>query len=197
MPFNSSAFSVIEHILYNMLCYTFARRPGPRAPAASGITIAWPGHHSHCAQAPVRLVAYSAAAVVTCQCSRLVVRKIRSRARGPVWLLATHAYPASDGLHGQFKFCRLTQSDWLRESSQRQELWLGRSQLWHTTWPVAPAFTMNSPTQNLNATAPQNYETQLVHHLRTNCFITYYFARAPCYKTVFGWTSRTATAAGF
>ena len=87
-----------------MLNWTFARRPGPGGPAATGITVARPGHNCDCAQAPVRLVA-CAAGVVTC--SRLVVCKLEiwPQARGsvPLWLLATHAYPASDGWHGQFK----------------------------------------------------------------------------------------------
>ena len=87
-----------------MLNCTFAGRPGPCGPAATGITVARPGHDCDCAQAPVRLVACRAAGVVTC--SRLVVCKIRPWARGPVpvRLLATHAYPASDGWHGRFKF---------------------------------------------------------------------------------------------
>ena len=86
-----------------MLYSTFSGRPGSSAASASDITVARPGHDSDCAQAPIRLVACSTAGVVTC--SRLVVRgKIRPRARGAVavWLLATHAYPASDRWHGQF-----------------------------------------------------------------------------------------------
>ena len=69
-----------------------------------------PGHDCDCAQAPVRLVACRAAGVVALTCSRLVVRKIRPQARGPVpvRLLATHAYPASDGWHSQFKFSWLS-----------------------------------------------------------------------------------------
>ena len=56
-----------------------------------------------CTQAPVRLVACRAAG------SRLVVSKIpRARETVPVWLLATHAYPASDGWHSQFKFSWLS-----------------------------------------------------------------------------------------
>ena len=57
-----------------MLNWTFARRPGPGGPAATGITVARPGHDCDCVQAPVRLVACRAAGVVTC--SRLVVRKM-------------------------------------------------------------------------------------------------------------------------
>ena len=74
-----------------MLNWTFARRPGPGGPAATDIMVARPGHDYDCAQAPVRLVACRAAGVVTC--SRLVVCKIRPRARGPVpvRLLATLA----------------------------------------------------------------------------------------------------------
>ena len=91
-------------MLYNILNCTFAARQGPCGPAATGITVALPRHYCGCAQAPVRLVACRAAGVVTC--SRFVVRKIRPLARGPVpvLLLATHTYPASDGLHGQCKF---------------------------------------------------------------------------------------------
>ena len=65
--------------------------------------------------APVRLVACRAAGVVTC--SRLVVCKIRPWARGPVpvRLLATHAYPASDGWHDRFKF------SWLSTEAQRDK----------------------------------------------------------------------------
>ena len=101
-----------------MLNWTFARRPGPGGPAATGITVARPGHDCDCAQAPARLVACRAAGVVTC--SRLVVRKIRPLARGPVpvRLLVTHAYPASDGWHGQFKFSWLsTEAHSLRDKS--------------------------------------------------------------------------------
>ena len=84
-----------------MLNCTFAGRAGPGGPAAvpaTGITVARPGHDLDCAQAPVRLVAYRAAGVVTRTCSRLAVREIRPQALGPVSvrLLATHAYPASD-----------------------------------------------------------------------------------------------------
>ena len=97
-------------MLYNMLNCTFAERPDPSSPSATGITVARPGHDCDCVQAPVRLVACRAASVVTR--SRLVVRKIQAWARGPVpvRLLATHAYPTSDGWHasGQFKF------SWLR-----------------------------------------------------------------------------------
>ena len=98
-----------------MLNWTFARRPGPGGPAATGITVARPGHDCDCAQAPVRLVACRAAGVVTC--SRLVVCKIRPWARDPVpvRLLATHAYPASDGWHGQFKF------SWLSTEAHRDK----------------------------------------------------------------------------
>ena len=71
-----------------MLNRSFAGRPGLGGPAATGITVARPGHDCDCAQAPVRLVACRAAG------SRRVVSKI-PRARDPV-LLATHAYPASD-----------------------------------------------------------------------------------------------------
>ena len=53
-----------------MLNWTFARRPGPSGPAATGITVARPGHDCDCAQAPVRLVACRAAD------SRLEVSKI-------------------------------------------------------------------------------------------------------------------------
>ena len=53
-----------------MLNWTFARRPGPGGPAATGITVARPGHDCDCVQAPVRLVACRAAG------SRLVVSKI-------------------------------------------------------------------------------------------------------------------------
>jgi len=90
--------------LFNMLYSTFSGRPGSSASAASDITVARPGHNSDCAQAPVGFVACSTAGVVTC--SRLIVRKVRPRARGAVTvgLLATHAYPASDRWHGQFKF---------------------------------------------------------------------------------------------
>jgi len=98
-----------------MLNCTFAGRPGPGGPAATGIMIARPGHDCDCAHAPVRLVACRAVGVVTC--SRLVVCKIRPRTRGPVpvRLLATHAYPASDGWHGQFKF------SWLSTEAHRDK----------------------------------------------------------------------------
>ena len=82
-------------MLNNMLnvTVTSAWRPGPYGPAATGITVAWPGHDWDSVQAPVRLVACRAAGVVIC--SRLVVRKMRPLARGPragpVWLLATPA----------------------------------------------------------------------------------------------------------
>ena len=92
-------------MLYNMLNSSFAGRPGLCGPAATGITAARPGHDCDCAQAPVRLVACRAAG------SRLVVSKIpgpRARKTVPVWLLATHAYPASDGWHGQLKFSSLS-----------------------------------------------------------------------------------------
>ena len=97
-----------------MLNCTFAERPGPCSPAATGITVARPGHDCDCAQAPVWLAACRAAGVVTR--SRLVVHKtwIRPWARGPVTvpvrLLATRAYPTNDGWHAsaQFKF------SWLR-----------------------------------------------------------------------------------
>ena len=86
-----------------MLNSSFAGRPGLCGPAATGITAARPGHDCDCAQAPVRLVACRAAG------SRLVVSKIpRARDPVPVWLLATHAYPASDGWHSQFKFSWLS-----------------------------------------------------------------------------------------
>ena len=86
-----------------MLNRSFAGRPGHCGPAATGITAARPGHDCDCAQAPVRLVACRAAG------SRLVVSKIpRARETVPVWLLATHAYPASDGWHSQFKFSWLS-----------------------------------------------------------------------------------------
>ena len=101
-----------------MLNSSFAGRPGLCGPAATGITAARHGHDCDCAQAPVRLVACRAAGVVTC--SRLVVCKIRPQARGPVpvQLLATHAYPASDGWHGQFKFSWLsTEAHSLRDKS--------------------------------------------------------------------------------
>ena len=65
-----------------MLNCTFVRRPDPYVSPATGITVAWPGHDCDCAQAPIRLVACRAAGVVTC--SRLVVRKIRPLALGPV-----------------------------------------------------------------------------------------------------------------
>ena len=39
-----------------MLNWTFARRPGPGGPAATGIMVARPGHDCDCVQAPVRLV---------------------------------------------------------------------------------------------------------------------------------------------
>ena len=74
-----------------------------------------------CAQAPVRLVACRAAGVVAC--SRLVAAKLEyagPRARGPVpvRLLATLAYPASDGWHSQFKFSWLsTEAHSLRDKS--------------------------------------------------------------------------------
>ena len=100
-----------------MINCTFAGRPGPCSPAATCITVARPGHNCDCVpvQAPVLLVACRAASVVTR--SRLVVRKIRPRALGhvPVRLLATHAYPASDGWHGQFKF------SWLSTEAHRDK----------------------------------------------------------------------------
>ena len=98
-----------------MLNCTFAGRPGPCGPATTAITVARSGHDCDCVQAPVRLVACRAAGVVTC--SRLVVSKIRPWARGPVpvRLLATHAYPASDGWHGRFKF------SWLSTEAQRDK----------------------------------------------------------------------------
>ena len=52
-------------LLYNMLNCTFAGRPGPGGPAATGITVTRPGHDCDCVQAPVRLVACRAAGVVT------------------------------------------------------------------------------------------------------------------------------------
>ena len=93
-----------------MLNSSFAGRPawpGLCGPAATGIMADRPGHDCDCAQAPVRLVACRAAG------SRLVVSKIpgtRARDPGPVpvWLLATHAYPASEGWHSQFKFSWLS-----------------------------------------------------------------------------------------
>ena len=107
-------------MLYNMLNWTFAIRPGPGGPAATCITVARPGHDCDCVQAPVRLVACRAASAGVVTYSRLVVRKIRPLARGPVLvrLLATHAYPASDGWHGQFKFSWLsTEAHSLRDKS--------------------------------------------------------------------------------
>ena len=41
---------------YNMLNCTFAGRPGPCGPAATGITVAWPGHDCDCVQAPFDLL---------------------------------------------------------------------------------------------------------------------------------------------
>ena len=84
-----------------MLNWTFARRPGPGGPAATGITVARPGHDCDCAQAPVRLVACRAAGVVTC--SRLVVRKIRLGPRAgstvgiATWQLM-HTQQVTDGM---------------------------------------------------------------------------------------------------
>ena len=91
-----------------MLNWTFARRPGPGGPATTGITVARPGHDCDCAQAPVRLVACRAAG------SRLVVSKIPR-----AWeTVPTHAYPASDGWHSQFKFSWLsTEAHSLRDKS--------------------------------------------------------------------------------
>ena len=90
-----------------MLNSSVAGRPGLCGPAATGITAARPGHDCDCAQAPVRLVACRAAG------SRLVVLAAkypgpRARDPVPVWLLATHAYPASEGWHSQFKFSWLS-----------------------------------------------------------------------------------------
>ena len=40
-------------MLNNMLNVTSAWRPGPGGPAATGITVAWPGHDWDSVQAPI------------------------------------------------------------------------------------------------------------------------------------------------
>ena len=108
-----------------MLNVTSASRPGPYGPAATGITVAWPGHDCDCVQAQIRLVACKAAGIVTC--SRLVVCKIRLLARGPmqVRLLATHAYPASDGWH----MVNSSSAGWVRKLTA----WETRAVAWMIT----------------------------------------------------------------
>ena len=113
---------------------TFAARPVPGGPAATGITVAWPGHDCDCAQAPFRLVACRAVDVVTC--SRLVVSNLN----------ATHwqgPWPRACSAVGNPCIVRKWLMAWSIQvqlakygSLQRQELWRGWSRLWHATWPV-------------------------------------------------------------
>ncbi len=132
-------------MLNNMLnVSTSAWRPGPGGPAATCITVAWPGHDWDSVQAPIWLVACRVAAGVVI-CSRLLVRKTRPRARGPragpVWLLATPAMHTQRVMDAIWSI-QVQLAEYRSSQPERQGLWRGHDTPL-ATWPAAQpeAFT--------------------------------------------------------
>ena len=125
------------YIVYNMFNCTFAARPVPGGPAATGITVAWPGHDCDCAQAPFRLVACRAAGVVTC--SRLVVSNLNTTHWQGPWPRAYSAV-GNPCIVSKWLMAWSIQVQLAEYGSlQRQELWRGWSRLWPATRPVSVA----------------------------------------------------------